>query len=92
MASNDNNKNLAKSNIPEPTMSDLFNLLQRNASKEDINDIRTQISNYTTETNEKIEIVQQQVENIQSANAKNADNIEKSIENKKVLKFSNKTN
>lgn len=54
---NDNNNSTSKSNMPQPTMLDLFNLLNNTSTKEDLSDIKRHIDDYKAETNVKIEAI-----------------------------------
>lgn len=66
--------------MPEPTMTDIFNLLQNCASKQDTNDIKSQIACFTNETNEKIEAIQRKVDTANTACTENTDKIEINVE------------
>lgn len=75
MSSVNNNSN-GKSYMPEPTLLDLFNMMQNNSTKEDINDIKTRIDEYKADTIEKFNQIDQKVNVVSSITNENADNIE----------------
>lgn len=50
-----------KSNMPEPTMFDLYQLMQRNATKDDIEEIKTRIDHHKADTDEKIDTMDKKV-------------------------------
>lgn len=60
----------------EPTLADVFALLQKCASKDDINDIKTQITDYKRETDEKNDELKQQVDIATTTSNSNAEKIE----------------
>lgn len=62
--------------MPEPTLLDLFNMMQNNSTKEDINDIKTRIDEYKADTIEKFNQIDQKVNVVSSITNENADNIE----------------
>ena len=78
-----NNNDDTESNMPQPTMRDLFNLLNKCAQKEDIDDIKASIASANTETLDKIEHVNQRVDIIHAktdANTAKISELEISIE------------
>lgn len=75
MSSVNNNSN-GKSYMPEPTLLDLFNMMQNISTKEDINDIKTRIDEYKADTIEKFNQIDQKVNVVSSITNENADNIE----------------
>lgn len=58
------------------TLNDIGNMIQRCASKDDIDDIRSHISNYKADTDAKIEKVSQRTEFANELASQNADHIE----------------
>lgn len=73
---NNNNEISAQSNMPEPTLSDIFNLLQKCASKDDLNNIEAKIVANNANTIERIEDVDRRVFSIENQQQKNTDNIQ----------------
>lgn len=67
---------MASHATPEPTLADVFSLLQRCASKDDINEIKTHITAYQRKTDEKIDNIKQQVIYVTATNEQNANKIE----------------
>lgn len=86
MANNNNNSNIIKSNMPEPTLLDVFNIVSNNATKQDMDDIKERIDSYKTATNEKFEEINLKVEATSSMSAENANKIEILQSNIELLK------
>lgn len=84
--SSENNNGAAKSNMPEPTMLDLFNLIQTNASKQAMEEIKSCIENFKADTNEKIDVIDQKVIAMSSLTNENASKIELLESNIEMLK------
>lgn len=83
---NDNNNTSTPSKMPEPTMSDIFQLLKCVASKEDILDIKSQITASNTETTEKIESINRRISIAEEVNADQASKLEMLEANIEILK------
>lgn len=83
---NDNNNTSTTSKMPEPTMSDLFQLLKNCASKDDIQDIKSQITASNIETAEKIEDINRRISNVEEANTEHASKLEMLEANIECLK------
>lgn len=81
-----NNSNEQQNHMPEPTMWDLFNLITKNASKDDIADVKNQIQIYKAETDEKIEILSDKVDAVVAESAQNTDRIDWLEANIEILK------
>lgn len=84
--SSENNNGASKSKMPEPPMLDLFNLIQKNASKQDMEEIKSCIENFKADTNEKIDVMDQKVNAMSSQTNENADKIESLESNIEILK------
>lgn len=61
--------------MPEPTIADVFNLLQNNATKEDMDDIKERIDSFKSTTNEKIDDIEQRVTATSAQTAEHADQL-----------------
>lgn len=85
-ANNNNNSTNTKSKMCEPTLADLYELMSRCSSKEDIGDIKSYITEYKRETDEKIDEVNQKVENAVLVGSQNADKIDTLQASIEVLK------
>lgn len=72
----DNNNFTAITNMTQPTMMDLFNLVSKCATKEDIDEFATNFNRHISETNEKIQHIQLEVEEIAGQSNYNTDKIE----------------
>lgn len=83
--SNNNNDN-TKSNMPEPSLLDIYQLLQNNATKQDMDVIKEHIDSYKTATEEKFEKIDQKVNAAASLSVENANQIESLQESIEQLK------
>lgn len=72
------NSNNDKTNTEmcQPTMMDLYKLMTKCATKDDLETVSTRIEKYTNETNEKIQHIQAEVDNISTKTNHNNDRIE----------------
>lgn len=86
MPEQNNNNNNAKSNMPEPTISDLFNLMRNTATKEDMTDIKQHIDDYKNDTNVKIEAIDTKVNAITAQSNDQSDKIDSLQANIEQLK------
>lgn len=67
----------ASGKVPELTLNDLAIMIQRNATKDDIDDIVTaRINSYQKQTNEKMDEIKQQVDTVSDLSNTNADRID----------------
>lgn len=74
---NENNNKTMDSAMPALTLNDLAALIQRNATKEDIQAIVTaRIDEYQQQTDKKIEVIRQQVDTANDLSNANANRIE----------------
>lgn len=64
------------SHTTEPTLADVFTLLQKCASKEDINDIKAHVTTYKEQTDAKLGELKQQVNDATTTSNYNAEKIE----------------
>lgn len=77
MSANNNNNTSQKNNMPEPTLNDLALMIQRNATKEDIETIiTTRLDSYQQITDEKIEVIKQQVDTVTDMYNENTERID----------------
>lgn len=83
---NNNNNDSTGSNMPEPTMLDLFNLLTKCAQKDDIDEIKASITTANTETAEKIDDVNRRIDSVVSNNDQNSIKIQSLEINLEILK------
>lgn len=70
------NNQTTESNMSQPTIADVFNLLKTCASKEDLTTITTQIQTFANDTTSKIQTLEARVENVTSSSSQNTDRIE----------------
>lgn len=70
-----NNNTSATSNMPQPTLADLFAIMEKCAQRDDILDVKSSIQNYTMATNEKIKQVTDKVETVSAISHQHADKI-----------------
>lgn len=70
-----NNNGSIKSNMREPTIADLFELMQHGASKDDMEEIKLKIDASTAATDSKIEEIKVQVSENKRQNDQNSDKI-----------------
>lgn len=80
----DNDSTLTKSN--EPTMRDLFEVMKKCANKDDINDIKSQITAQNEETSIKIATTNKRIDDVVTANEKTNEKIEQLEASIEVLK------
>lgn len=72
----DNNNTTTNTNMDQPTMLDLFNLIAKCATKEDIGDISSRINIHVRETNEKMQNINTNLEVVAMQASDNSDRIE----------------
>lgn len=73
---NSNNNVDMHSNMPEPTMRDIFNLLTKCAQKEDIDEIKASISIANTENAQKIQELDNRIDNVEATTVQNSTKIQ----------------
>lgn len=83
---NNNNDNTVTSHMPEPTLTDIFNLLQNCASKNDLDTIKSQIITSNTETAEKVNNIEDKVNSMKDTQQQHADKIQSLEINLELLK------
>lgn len=84
---NDNNNNIATTNnMHEPTLSDIFNILQNCSTKDDINNIKLNIAKAISDTDEKIENVNHRIDRMKVIANKQNDKMETLEINIEVIK------
>lgn len=91
MSNNNNNANTS-SKMPEPTMSDLYKLMEKCAQRDDLLEVKASIDQYTEETNEKIRIVSDRVDavsNITNQNTEKIESLEATVEQLKQEQLKN---
>lgn len=74
--SSNNNSPSTESKLSQPTIADVYELLTKCASKNDLTNITKQIQSFTTETTNRLQVVDEKIEEIATTSSRNTDRID----------------